>query len=88
MCRCVRLASLVNKLTHTHTHKHTHTHTHIQGYGYQHLISLQHLEKAGLIRQQEGKTFANIRRVLRLVSVVDELVCTFVYYLLSMGCHL
>ncbi|KAL5477144.1 hypothetical protein EMCRGX_G023894 [Ephydatia muelleri] len=47
----------------------------LQCYGYQHLISLCNLEKAGLLRLQEGKsTFPLLRRQLRLIpEQIDEL---------------
>lgn len=47
----------------------------LQTYGYEHLATLHNLEKAGLLRPQENRTFPLMRKALKLVSEnVDELV--------------
>ncbi len=47
----------------------------MNGYGAQHLVTLQKLENAGLLRMQDSKSFATLRRALRLVQEgVDEFV--------------
>ncbi len=45
-----------------------------QVYGYDHLVTLHNLEKAGLLKLQESRTFPFMRKALKLVSEVDELV--------------
>ncbi len=46
-----------------------------QAYGYEHLVTLHNLEKAGLLRPQESRTFPVMRKALRLIADnVDELV--------------
>ncbi len=37
-------------------------------YGLEHLVTLQRLETAGLLRVQEGKAFPTLRKSLRLVA--------------------
>jgi hypothetical protein len=48
----------------------------LQGYGYEHLLTLQNLEKAGFITTQTSgghKTFGTLRKRLNLISdIVDE----------------
>ena len=47
----------------------------LNGYGAEHLVTLQRLENAGLIRVQETKSFSVLRKALRLVvDRVDEIV--------------
>ena len=52
-----------------------------QCYGYQHLISMCNLEKAGLLRVQEGKAlFPFLRKQLKLIpEQIDELVSIVCY---------
>ena len=42
-------------------------------YGFEHLVTLQRLEAAGLLQVQDGKAFSTLRKSLRLVADrVDE----------------
>ncbi len=53
----------------------------MNSYGHEHLITLQRLENAGLLRVQEGKSFSILRKNLKLVADrVDEVVRTTLFY--------
>lgn len=46
-------------------------------YGFEHLVTLQRLESAGLLRAQDGRAIPTLRKSLRLVADrADEQVCS------------